>query len=225
MDFTSMTGPQLVAAWNEMLLTAHDLNCEEFKPVKRFADAATGRKRCAHLHGLIQEKAKSMSKAPEETESDIPDFLKRTETPEQAENRRMKYAKRNKPDDHGLKVVEPFVTPEKIRKAIAKDLAETDEEKANPSQELNPPSKKDESVMAKKTKKRATNGSGKHILANDSVITKLQKQNVGRKGTYSHDLFEKIKSGMTVADWKKVAKERAGNYLRWYISHGMVKVS
>lgn len=56
-----------------------------------------------------------------ETESDIPDFLKRNETPEQADARRAK----NKPVDAsgGLKVKPlPVPPPPAVAKAIAKDL-------------------------------------------------------------------------------------------------------
>jgi hypothetical protein len=53
---------------------------------------------------------------------EIPTFLKREETAEQAEKRRAKY---KKPDmAKGLKVIEPYAPPpDAVRKAIAKDLA------------------------------------------------------------------------------------------------------
>jgi hypothetical protein len=60
-------------------------------------------------------------RALREDAGDIPDFLKRAETPEQAEKRRKKYAK---PDtSKGLTVIEPVAPiPDKIKKAIEKDL-------------------------------------------------------------------------------------------------------
>jgi len=56
---------------------------------------------------------------------EIPTFLKREETAEQAEKRR---AKHKKPDmAKGLKVIEPYAPPpDAVRKAIAKDLATDD---------------------------------------------------------------------------------------------------
>lgn len=57
----------------------------------------------------------------------IPEFLKRTETPEQAAKRDAKYAAK-KPDPK-LKVIEPYNPNDPIRKAIAKDLADDRKEK------------------------------------------------------------------------------------------------
>lgn len=63
-------------------------------------------------------------KAQREEALDIPKFLKRPdETPEQEEKRRAKY--RKKDSTGGLKAIEPVAPmPEKIRKAIEKDLRE-----------------------------------------------------------------------------------------------------
>ena len=62
--------------------------------------------------------AEKFIKANLPDDGSLPDFLKRSETPEQAEKRR----KKNKPRDEtgGMKVIEP-IDP-KIRKAIEKDL-------------------------------------------------------------------------------------------------------
>ena len=54
----------------------------------------------------------------------IPDFLRRSVTPEQEEKLRKKYERRPDPG-RGLKVTKPYEPPpEAIRKAIAKDFAE-----------------------------------------------------------------------------------------------------
>ena len=65
-------------------------------------------------------------KAQREDNLDVPDFLKRNETPEQAEARR----KKHKPRDStgGMKVIEPTIMPEKIRKAIEKDFKSDERE-------------------------------------------------------------------------------------------------
>lgn len=63
-------------------------------------------------------------KAQREENLEIPKFLKRQESPEQEEKRRAKYKKKDKAD--GLKVIEPVAAmPEKIRKAIEKDLRDS----------------------------------------------------------------------------------------------------
>jgi hypothetical protein len=53
-DFATMTGPQLVAIWNEMALTATDLGLPEVKSVKKFKDHKAGVARCTKLHAQIQ---------------------------------------------------------------------------------------------------------------------------------------------------------------------------
>ena len=52
-DFATMTGPQLVTIWNEMVLTAIDLGSDKYKTVQRFATAEAGVKRCEALHSSI----------------------------------------------------------------------------------------------------------------------------------------------------------------------------
>jgi hypothetical protein len=72
MDFSKMTGPQLAAAWNEMVLTAVDLGIP-VDSVKKFADQKSGRARCEKLHAQIQEKKSGTV----EDDLSIPPFLRR----------------------------------------------------------------------------------------------------------------------------------------------------
>lgn len=229
MDFSNMTGPQLVAAYNEMVLTATDLKLDA-KTVKRFPDATTGRRRCAQLHNLVQHHSglaalEKPTAAPEKKEDEgIPDFLKRPpQSDEEVAALLVKQAQRGKKPKKELKVIEPFTpVPEKIRKAIKRDLSKDDEPLLEDrGGQMVPSFSKQELKTMSKAKKKA---SGNGRFADEDKITKLSKENNARKGTHSYNLFEKIKTGMTIADWKKLAKERAGNYLRWYISHGLVKV-
>ena len=83
MDFTTMTGPQLVAVWNEMVLTAADFGLD-VKPVKKFKDQKSGVARCEKLHAQLQAKKSPEAAAPAvpavDTNEDglgIPEFLKR----------------------------------------------------------------------------------------------------------------------------------------------------
>lgn len=83
MNFENMNGPQLVAAWNEMVLTASDLGIE-VQAVKKFSDQATGRKRCEMLDKQIQEKwqqPKSGCKIDHSAEGGIPKELCRACNP------------------------------------------------------------------------------------------------------------------------------------------------
>lgn len=57
MDFTTMTGPQLVDAYNSMVATWYDLRGDNtFGTIKRFANTTVGRERCEKLHAAIQAK-------------------------------------------------------------------------------------------------------------------------------------------------------------------------
>jgi hypothetical protein len=264
MDFSKMNGPQLVAAWNEMVLTAVDLGIK-VTPVKKFADPATGRKRCEQLHasiqsrkafdqGMAQDEKIERQQVKEENEA-IPNFLKRSETPEQAAARAKRQAKHEKQsrfaESAGLKVIEPVAPlPEKIRKAIDKDLRDTlDPNKTAGGDAAIPrgePKKKSSKVLGKalaernklsqqatgpkepsmSKKKAKANGKTGTWMSNDAVITKLVKDNPSsRPGTKSYKLFEKIRSGMKVGAYKEAAGASAMPYLRWYIDHEFVKVT
>jgi hypothetical protein len=80
-DFASMTGPQLVAAWNEMALTAVDFGLPGILTVKKFADHKTGIARCQKLHAQLQSKKTKQTPAPaaasDEDDLAIPAFLLR----------------------------------------------------------------------------------------------------------------------------------------------------
>lgn len=54
-DFSALTGPQLVEAYNEMVLTAVDLGVQTAQPVKRFSGVDAGRARCAKMHAMITD--------------------------------------------------------------------------------------------------------------------------------------------------------------------------
>jgi hypothetical protein len=60
-DFSQMTGPQLVEAYNEMCATATDLGVQTAQPVKRFSGLDAGRTRCEKMHALVQELAAARS--------------------------------------------------------------------------------------------------------------------------------------------------------------------
>lgn len=56
-DFSSMTGPQLVDSYGEMLLTWIDLGGDnKFGAVKKFKDRETGSIRCEKIHAAVLEK-------------------------------------------------------------------------------------------------------------------------------------------------------------------------
>ena len=76
-DFATMTGPQLVAVWNEMVLTAGDLGLPEVKSVKKFKDQKSGVARCEKLHAQIQAVRPDKSAAPKD-DLDLPEFLDRS---------------------------------------------------------------------------------------------------------------------------------------------------
>lgn len=54
-DFDKMTVEELVAAYNEMILTATDLGIKHATTVTMFSDVGVGVKACRRLHGLIQK--------------------------------------------------------------------------------------------------------------------------------------------------------------------------
>jgi len=81
MDFKTMTGPQLVATWNEMVLTAADFGLD-VKPVKKFKDQKSGVARCEKLHAQLQEKKPQAAVVPADDEEGIPKFLQRDITKE-----------------------------------------------------------------------------------------------------------------------------------------------
>lgn len=58
MNFSGMSIGELTQTYNEMVMTAIDLNLPQFKEVKKFRDKPTGVKRCELLHSEIQEKRK-----------------------------------------------------------------------------------------------------------------------------------------------------------------------
>jgi len=86
MDFKTMTGPQLVATWNEMVLTGADFGLD-LQPVKKFKDQKSGVARCEKLHALLQNKKVSdthldLSLPTADDEDGIPKFLQRDITKE-----------------------------------------------------------------------------------------------------------------------------------------------
>lgn len=99
----------------------------------------------------MRERREQIAKTGKPTKGDlnIPDFLKRTETPEQAAKRDAKHAK--KPVDPKLKVIEPYNPNDPIRKAIAKDLK--DDTPAGVAQTINAALPKIETPKPAKTKK------------------------------------------------------------------------
>lgn len=60
MEYDTMTGPQLVAAFNGMIQASGVSG--EWKPVKRFTSPVVGRKRCAALAHLIADLAADKAK-------------------------------------------------------------------------------------------------------------------------------------------------------------------
>jgi len=237
MEFNEMNGPQLVAAWNEMVLTANDLGMQ-VQPVKKFSARAAAIKRCQKLHAEIQAKKPLEAANKTGEHDDIPDFLKRTETPEQAEKRRAKLAKRDRraADSSGLTVIEP--PPASIRAAILKDLQEPKHtsvlaefsarmpkrktKTAEPLLEKQP--KTEEELTVKKAAKKA-NGSGHNWLKNEAKITKTTKPYKPAQGSFAATLWGKIKSGATtVGTAKEVDPARAPNYLRWFVAQGYATI-
>lgn len=69
---------------------------------------------------------------------------------------------------------------------------------------------------AKKASERMT-------IAPDAKITKLVTTNPRREGTWGHESFAKIKTGMTVA--KFVAAGGRRKDLQWDVKHGYLKVA
>ncbi len=247
MDFSQMNGPQLVAVWNEMVITATDLGLNDIRPVKKFSDAETGRIRCEKLHTEIQKYVGAEG---------IPDFLRRAHVsaiPQVAPVARMSFVEdpprrdfripKGMTDEEGQAMLARQAQAKKD-KAVARvelmkqKLAEKNALKlrdVNAKREekglatlasLNDkgPIVKQEKVMA--TKKSKSNGAAKgKWMANDATITKLAKENPKRKGTRGYQLWEKYKNGMTVGAWKEAGKQYAMPYLRWDIAHGLIKVS
>ncbi len=56
MNFEAMTLDELVKTFNEMVITAVDLDLLGFKVIKKFRDRNTGLQRCKTLHEAIQKK-------------------------------------------------------------------------------------------------------------------------------------------------------------------------
>jgi hypothetical protein len=67
-DFSTLTGPALVEAYNEMILTATDLGmpAEVWRTVKRFSGLDAGRTRCEKLHRAISQVREQDAAAPNE---------------------------------------------------------------------------------------------------------------------------------------------------------------
>lgn len=67
-DFSTLTGPALVEAYNEMILTATDLGmpAEVWRTVRRFSGLDAGRTRCEKLHRAISQVREQDAAAPDE---------------------------------------------------------------------------------------------------------------------------------------------------------------
>jgi len=149
---------------------------------------------------------------------DLPDFLKRAETPEEAAAREKKNAKleakRRFDDSAGLKATEPVTPmPEKIRKAIEKDLredpvvaVEADMSAATVDAVVKPPqnakAKKLSPVLAKALAERDKLNQSTPVEATVKTKTKAHKGNGAKKESKVDTIAAllKRKEGCTTAD-------------------------
>jgi len=150
------------------------------------------------------------------TDGSIPDFLKRTETPEQAEARRKKLAPRDA--SGGLKVIEPYTPPPAaIKKAIERDLKGDDKsvsitelhESKNPIVKANKDSWNAIPAVAKaKPKAETTSAKPKESVVRTKTSTSKSKTNARsaistkKKGSKLEIIIGllKRKEGCTTAD-------------------------
>ena len=63
-DFTSMTGPELVVAFNDMATKAQAAGIDRFKPVTRFPTRDKGMARCSTLYLVLSREGKCPSAPP-----------------------------------------------------------------------------------------------------------------------------------------------------------------
>jgi hypothetical protein len=259
MDFTKMSGPELVKIWNEMVLTAVDVGIP-VNSVKKFADQKSGIARCTKLHAQIQ--ATKIGEVKDDLT--IPDFLKRkpgdrpaAPTPPTTATA-TKFVTNHKSrdwripkgmsDEEGAAMLarqeegKKQKAAERIEK-LKEAKAARDAEKlaqVNAKREAKgltvitsltrkPKVNKQETEMAKakkgaKAAKKSANGSW---MSNDAVINKLEaaKEYDPRKGSTAAKLWALISNGKKVGKYKEDGKAPAMPYLRWFISHGYVKVT
>jgi hypothetical protein len=261
MDFSKMSGPELVKIWNEMVLTAVDVGIP-VNSVKKFADQKSGIARCTKLHAQIQ--ATKIGEVKDDLT--IPDFLKRkpgdrvvvpskptlapaTRPPIVSEKKSRDWRiPKGMSDEEGAAMLarqeegKKQKAAERIEK-LKETKAARDAEKlaqVNAKREAKgltvitsltrkPKVNKQETDMAKakkgaKAAKKSANGSW---MNNDAVINKLEaaKAYDPRKGSTAAKLWALISNGKKVGKYKEDGKAPAMPYLRWFISHGYVKVT
>jgi hypothetical protein len=251
MDFSKMSGPELVKIWNEMVLTAVDVGIP-VNSVKKFADQKSGIARCTKLHAQIQ--ATKIGEVKDDLS--IPDFLKRkpgdrpaaaptTATATVAANHKSRDWRipKGMSDEEGAAMLarqeegKKQKAAERIEK-LKETKAARDAEKlsqVNAKREAKgltvitsltrkPKVNKQETDMAKAKKGAKAKSANGSWTSNDAVITRLAKgdEYEPRKGTIAARSWEATKA-KTYAKFKELKGNPA--YLRWFVSHGYVKVT
>ena len=94
-DYTTLTGPQLVTAYNEMANSqiGKELNA---RPVTRFADATAGAKRCASLESSIKARSDGLKSASRDTTTTNPTGQKEDDVAKTAKKTSKKATKAKK---------------------------------------------------------------------------------------------------------------------------------
>jgi hypothetical protein len=251
MDFSKMSGPELVKIWNEMVLTAVDVGIP-VNSVKKFADQKSGIARCTKLHAQIQ--ATKIGEVKDDLS--IPDFLKRkpgdrpaaaptTATATVAPNHKSRDWRipKGMSDEEGAAMLarqqegKKAKAAERIEKLKETKVARDAEKLAqvNAKREAKgltvitsltrkPKVNKQETDMAKAKKGAKAKSANGSWTSNDAVITRLAKgdEYEPRKGTIAARSWEATKA-KTYAKFKELKGNPA--YLRWFVSHGYVKVT
>jgi hypothetical protein len=205
-DFGPMTGPQLVEAYNAMVLTATDLgfSAKFCRPVARFPSAETGRRRCEGLWMLVADAATDAAAPRDEDRPAVAPTVAETAETSAA------VTEASETQDNGDAQV---VSPEPDAPPAASG-AEAGEDPVS-----------EDNDMAKKRKRRtppAANGKagrvGKFPL--EARIRLLTKENPKRQGTLAAKKFAKYTSGMTVGEaiaagirWKDLSWDTTHEYI------------
>lgn len=203
-DFDTMTGPQLVEIYNEMILTAIDLSGDaaRYRPVTRFADTVAARRRCARLHSTIEALSAGVKAAERQTtepEATVSAGLARLRAHPDAEDIRQR----------------TLAEQEAAAAAVAR---------SQPQEDGQMTTKTKTKATTKKTPK-ATTGSRSVDTDQRIVVAALYKETNPKRGNAAKR-FEHYCDNMTVADYIAKVKDRglALADIRWDVKQGFIRL-
>lgn len=201
-DFNSMTGPQLVEAYNAMCEQAKSLGINTVQPTKRFSGLDAGRTRCERMWTFVADLAQPFGEAPA---SDRPAV-----GPSQEEVSQTQAATAEVSDVTDVSFGE--MTGEDLRPRFKQNT-----EEPTPAAAEQTAGEEGDDEMAKKRKaktarKRATNGSGENLHSYTERWNALVPKAVakGIKGVKKHTSdFESYDKAKARVAWLEKAISKA----------------